>query len=92
MKIKGAIEALGRGKRIERIPSDPPVDLCDHLAYRNFERGVKGYYQLCHQDKVIRIVPDTSCAGTVKRVMSLEDFQVSSSFTYVNFALYEELA
>lgn len=85
MKIKEAIEALYEGKRIGRIPSDPPVDLCDHLSHRNFERGVKGYYQLCHQDKVIRVVPDTSCAGTVERVMDLEEFQVANSFLYINF-------
>ena len=87
MKIKEAIEALKQGQRIKRMPSDTPVDLCDHLG----EYGPVGYYQLCHQDKVIKVVPDVSVAGTVNRVMSLEDFQVANSFTYVNFDLYEEI-
>jgi hypothetical protein len=86
MKIKEAIEALRQGKRIKRLPSDKPVDLCDHL---NEDGNDTRYYQLCRQDKVIKVTPDVSVAGIVTKIMSLEEFQVANSFTYVNFALYD---
>jgi hypothetical protein len=86
MKIKEAIEALRQGKRIRRMPSDKPVDLCDHLGEKDF----CVYYQLCHQDKLIKVVPDAAVAGMVTKILTLEAFQVANSFTYVNFALYEE--
>ena len=88
MKTEEAIEALKVGKRIKRMPSDPPVDLCDHLG----EHGFRGYLQLCHQEKVIRVVPDTACAGTVKWIMDLEDFANRNVHSYLNFAEYEEPA
>ena len=85
MKILESIKALQEGNRIERMPSDPPVNLCDHLGIT----GTNGYYQLCHQDKVIRVVPDVTCAGRVQNIMTLEQFQVMNSFMYVNFEEYE---
>lgn len=84
MKIKEAVEALRRGKRIK---SDKPVNLCDHFG----ECVTVAYYQLCHQDKVIKVVSDVAVAGTVMRVMTLETFQVANSFTYFNFDLYEKI-
>lgn len=88
MKTKEAIEALRLGKRLIRISSDPPVDLCDHLG----ECGFQGYFQLCQQDKVIRVVTDAPCAGTVKRVMDLETFASRNVYSYINFAEYEKPA
>jgi len=85
MKIAKAIEALKQGKRIRRMPSDEPVNLCDHLGENNFGE----YYQLCHQDKVIKVMPNVAVAGTITKIMTLEEFQVANSFMYVNFALYE---
>jgi hypothetical protein len=88
MKTAEAIEALKIGKRIKRMPSDPPVDLCDHLSLHGFE----SYFQLCHQDKVIRVTPDTACAGTVKWIVTLEEFEQGNNHSYLNFDLYEESA
>ena len=88
MKIAEAIEALKVGKRIKRMPSDPPVDLCDHLSLHGFE----SYYQLCHQNKVIRVDPDVACAGTVKWVVDLDKFEKGNSHSYLNFEEYEEPA
>ena len=85
MKILETIKALREGKRVERMPSDPSVSLCDHLGTTE----MNGYYQLCHQDKIIRVAPDVTCAGRVQNIMTLEQFQVMNSFMYVNFKEYE---
>lgn len=86
MKTAEAIAALKQGKRIKRVSSDPPVDLCDHLNLHGFE----SYYQLCRQNKVIRVDPDVACAGTVKWVVDLEKFEEGNKHSYLNFELYEE--
>ena len=88
VKTNDAIKALKEGKRIKRVSSDPPVDLCDHLSLHGFE----SYYQLCHQEKVIRVDPDVACAGTVKWIVTLEEFEQGNTHSYLNFDLYEEPA
>ena len=88
MKTAEAIEALKVGKRIKRVSSDPPVDLCDHLSLHGFD----SYYQLCHQNTVIRVTPDVACAGMVNWVVPLEEFEKGNSYSYLNFDLYEEPA
>lgn len=88
MKTADAIAALKMGKRIKRAPSDSPVDLCDHLSLHGFE----SYYQLCHQEKVIRVDPDVACAGTVKWIVPIEEFEKGNIHSYLNFDLYEKPA
>ena len=89
LKTKEAIEALKQGKRIKRVASDPPVDLCDHLEDTH---GFGCFYQLCHQDKVIKVTPDTACAGTVGDITTLEQFEKNISYAYLNFEVYEDPA
>jgi hypothetical protein len=81
MKTNEAIEALKQGKRIKRVASDPPVNLCDHLDGQPKD----GFYQLCHQDKVIKLVPVSACAAEVKKVMDLETFSAMNKYPYINF-------
>lgn len=86
MKVKEAVEAMRQGKKVYQTPSDPPVDLCDHL----YGQPKDGYFQLCHQDKVMRLVPTSACAAEVKKVIDLEKFASAHIFAYVNFEIYAE--
>ncbi len=88
VKAKEAIEALKQGKRIVQVSSDPPVNLCDHLSGQPKD----GFYQLCHQDKVVRLVPVSSCAAEVKSIKDLDMFASMSNYPYLNFEEYEEPA
>lgn len=93
LKTKEAIEALKQGKRIKRVASDPPVNLCDHLDINYTSQwGNGGFFQLCHQDKVIKVIPDTACAGTVRQIHDLEKFAKMCDHSYINFEVYEEPA
>jgi hypothetical protein len=89
MKAKEAIEALKQGKRIMRVASDPPVNLCDHL---DDDPSKRGFYQLCHQDKVMHLVPVSSCAAEVKSVRDLSLIEPMMQYAYLNYAEYEEPA
>jgi hypothetical protein len=86
MKIKEAIEALQQGKRIKRLSSDSPVNLCDHLG----DDGFNGFYELCHNDVVVKLIPVSACAAEVKHTYSLKEFEFKCSMPYLNFEEYEK--
>ncbi len=81
MKTDDAIKALKRGKRITSVAPDPPVNLCDYQGYNDS----CGFYELCQQDVVVKLIPVSTCSAKVKRIYSLKDFEYRCSMPYLNF-------
>ncbi len=79
MKTKQAVKALQEGKCIHYVASDPPVHVYDPV-----DAG-KHVYQLLHNNVVIKLLPDVTCASKVLSTMTLENFESRSSYEYLNF-------
>lgn len=87
MKGKEAIEALKQGKCIVRMPSDPPVDLCDHFEDSPSKRG---FYRMYQHDKILHLVPISAVAADVKSITDLKILESIIQYSYLNYAEYEE--
>ena len=49
-----------------------------------------GYYQLFQNETILKLMPDVSCAGTVKQHFTLEEFAILGNFH--TFEPYEKPA